>query len=187
MVISYLFISHIPRIFSHQSTWISVLILPQLSSFLHSMLKLIMVMSLLSEKKINFHCHTDLTNNRVQVRRKWEIITQRTLSLLFVPTAEQKWRGSRGGIWGWCLEVCMTFNKILEKELKNAMGHWLLANSRKKGGRKKNTATNLFLKNKKAYSFMHVIKATELKSPAKRHRIWKMGLWQPKFAKAVTY
>lgn len=54
------------------------------------MLKLIMVMSPLSEKKINFHCHTDLTNNGVQVRRKWEIITQRTLSLLFVPTAEQK-------------------------------------------------------------------------------------------------
>lgn len=51
------------------------------------MVKLIMVMFPLSEKKINFHCHTDLTNNGVQVRRKWEIITQRTLSILFVPTS----------------------------------------------------------------------------------------------------
>lgn len=80
-----------------------------------------MVMSPLSEKKINFHCHTDLINNGVQVGRKWEIITQRTLSLLFVPTSEQERRGSRGGSWGGYLAVFLTFTEILEKALKRQL------------------------------------------------------------------
>lgn len=148
-VISYLFIPRAHWLFSHQSKLISLLILQQSSSFLHSMLKLIMVMSPLSEKKINFHCHTDLTNNRVQVRRKWEIITQRTLSLLFVSTAEQKWRGSRGGSWGEYLEVCLTFNKILEKALKRQLtiDYFLMAGRGGEEGKK--NYCNKFLSSKK--------------------------------------
>lgn len=61
------------------------------------MMKLIMVMSPLSEKKIHLHRQTDPTNNGVQVRRKWKIITLRTLSSLFALTSEQKKKGGHEG------------------------------------------------------------------------------------------
>lgn len=72
-----------PQLLLHHSKLISLLKLQQSSSFLHSILKLITVMSPLSKKKINLHCLTDLTNIVVQLRRKWKIITHWTLSLLF--------------------------------------------------------------------------------------------------------
>lgn len=190
-VISYLFVPHISQLFSHHSKLISLLILQQSSSFLHFMLKLIMLMSTLNEKKINFHCCTALTNNEVQVRRKCEIITQGTLSLLFVPTYEQKWRGSSGRSWGGYLEVCLTFNKILKKALKRQLNIDCLLIA-ERGGEGRNHCNKFLSKNKNKkpnHPFMNVINITELKSLFKvqRYGTWKMRSWQPKFTKAICY
>lgn len=142
-----------------------------------------MVMFPLSEKKINFHCHPDLINNWVQVRRKWAIITQWALSLSlsllsFVPTSEQEWRGSGGGSWG-LLVLVADFCQDPGESNKKGIGHWLLANSEREGQRKKHLCYN-FLSSKNAYPLMHVIKAIELKSLlVERHGIWKMGSLQP--------
>lgn len=130
------------------------------------MLKLIMLMSTLNEKKINFHCCTALTNNEVQVRRKCEIITQGTLSLLFVPTYEQKWRGSSGRSWGGYLEVCLTFNKILKKALKRQLNIDCLLIA-ERGGEGRNHCNKFLSKKKKKkpnHPFTNVINITELKS-----------------------
>lgn len=133
--------THIPRLSSHRSKLIWLLVLQRFSSFLHSVLKLITVMFPLSEKKINFHCHPDLANNAAQVRRKWEIITQRTRSLLFVRTlchagSEDEGEEVRGN-----LEVCLTFSEILKNALKRQMAIdcSLIA---EREGEEENAATN---------------------------------------------